>query len=112
MNDHLARTLLILAGLLLAALWIAGASLVITLSLMGTLMANDAGTAPAEAQTSMVLLVLGGQLLAGAAGVPLGLAVFWRTRRKLLLRIFAGLFGIGLTLVIVGVYVFASGLPG
>jgi hypothetical protein len=60
----------------------------------------------------MVLLVLGGQLLAGAAGVPLGLAVFWRTRRKLLLRIFAGLFGIGLTLVIVGVYVFASGLPG
>jgi hypothetical protein len=79
---------------------------------MGTLMANDAGTAPAEAQTSMVLLVLGGQLLAGAAGVPLGLAVFWRTRRKLLLRIFAGLFGIGLTLVIVGVYVFASGLPG
>jgi hypothetical protein len=112
MNDNLARTLRVLAGLLLAAFWIAGASLVISLSLMGTLMANDAGAAPAEAQTKMVLLVLGGQLLAAAAGLPLGLAVFWRTRRKLLLRIFAGLFGIGLTLLVIGVYVFASGLPG
>ena len=112
MNDNLARTLRVLAGLLVAAIWIAGASLVISLSLMGTLKANDAGSASAEAQTSMVLLVLGGQLLAAAAGLPLGLAVFWRTRRKLLLRIFAGLFGIGLTLLVIGVYVFASGLPG
>lgn len=112
MNDNLTRTLRILAGLLLAAIWIAGASLVISLSLMGTLMANDAGTASVGAQTTMVLLVLGGQLLAGVAGLPLGLAFFWRAKRKLLLRIFAGLLGIGLLTVVLGVYSFASSLPG
>jgi hypothetical protein len=75
-------------------------------------MANDAGTASAAAQTKMVLLVLVGQILAGAAGLPLGLAVFWRTRRKLLVRIFAALLGGGLLLLVLGVYVFASNLPG
>jgi hypothetical protein len=60
----------------------------------------------------MVLLVLVGQILAGAAGLPLGLAVFWRARRKLLVRIFAVLLGVGLLLVVLGVYVFASNLPG
>jgi len=112
MNENLARSLRILAGLLLATLWVAAAALVISLSLMGTLMANDAGTVSAEAQTKMVLLVFGGQLLAGAAGLPLGLVVFWGTKRKLLLRLFAGLLGLGLLMVIVGIYVFASKLPG
>ena len=111
MNGNLARSLRILSGLLLAAMWIAGASLVISLSLMGTLMANDAGSVSAEAQTEMVLLVLGGQLLAGLAGLPLGLAVFWQTKRKLLLRVFGGLLGAGLLLVILGVDVVASKLP-
>ncbi len=110
MNPATSHALRLLGGSLLAALWIAGASLVISLSLMGTLMANDAGTAPAEAQTKMVLLVLGGQILAGLAGLPLGLSVFWRTRRKLLLRIFAGLLGVGVLFVIAGVYAFASKL--
>jgi len=112
MNENLFRTLRVLAGLLLAAIWIAGATMVVSLSLMGTLMANDAGSAPATAQTKMVLLVLAGQFLAGAAGLPLGLSVFWRAKRKLLLKIFAALLGVGLLLVILGVYVFASNLPG
>ena len=90
----------------------AGASLVASLSLMGTLMANDAGSVSASAQTRMILLVLGGQILAGAAGIPLGLAIFWRARRKLLIRVFAALVGIGFLLVILGVYAFASNLPG
>jgi len=111
MNKNLARALLIFAGLLVATIWIAGASLVTSLSLMGTLMANDSGEVSAEAQTKMVLLVLGGQIVAGLAGLPLGLAVFWRTRRKLLMRVFAWLLGIGVLLVVVGVYVFAANLP-
>jgi len=112
MNENLFRTLRVLGGLLLAMIWIAGATMIVSLSLMGTLMANDASQASAEAQTKMVLLVLAGQILAGSAGVPLGLSIFWRTRRKLLLKIFAALLGIGLLLVILGVYVFASNLPG
>ena len=111
MNENLFRTLRVLGGLLLAMIWIAGATMIVSLSLMGTLMANDAGSAPAEAQTKMVLLVLAGQILAGAAGLPLGLLVFWRTKRKLLLRMFAGLLGFGLLLIILGVYVFASNVP-
>ena len=112
MNPATANAFRILAGTSLALVWIAGASLVISLSLMGTLMANDAGTVSAAAQTKVVLLVLVGQILAGAAGLPLGLAVFWRARRKLLVRIFAALLGVGLLLVVLGVYVFASNLPG
>ncbi len=112
MNSATSNALRILAGTTLALVWIAGASLVIPLSLMGTLMANDAGNVSASAQTRMILLVLGGQILAGAAGIPLGLAIFWRARRKLLVRVFAALLGIGLLLVVVGVYAFATNLPG
>jgi hypothetical protein len=39
-------------------------------------------------------------------------ALRWRARRKLLVRIFAVLLGVGLLLVVLGVYVFASNLPG
>ena len=111
MSPATAKALRSLGGTLLAAFWIAGASLIVSLSLMGTLMANDSGEVSAKAQTKMVLLVLGGQILAGLAGLPLGLAVFWRTRRRLLLRIFAWLLGVGVLLIVVGVYVFASNLP-
>jgi len=111
-NSTTANALRTLAGTALALVWIAGASLVISLSLMGTLMANDAGSVSASAQTRMILLVLGGQILAGAAGIPLGLAIFWRARRRLLVRIFAALLGIGLLLVILGAYAFATNLPG
>lgn len=110
MNPHTANALRVLAGLAVALVWMTGASLVASLSLMGTLMANDAGTVDAAAQTKMVLLVLVGQILGGAAGIPLGLSIFWSTRRKLLLRIFAGLLAAGVVLVIVGVYAFASKL--
>ena len=110
MNPATANALQVLAGLAVALVWMTGASLVASLSLMGTLMANDAGTVDAAAQTKMVLLVLVGQILGGAAGIPLGLSIFWSTRRKLLLRIFAGLLASGVVLVIVGVYAFASKL--
>ena len=111
MNTRTANALRVLAGLAAALVWMAGASLVASLSLMGTLMANDAGTVDATAQTKMVLLVLLGQALGGLAGIPLGLSIFWRMRRKLLLRIFAGLLAAGVLLVIVGIYAFASKLP-
>lgn len=69
----------------------AAASLVASLSSMGTLATDDAGSATAAAQTKMVLLVLPGQVLGGAAGTPLGLSVFRRAQRKLLLRLCMGL---------------------
>lgn len=112
MNPRTANALRVLLGCAVALLWIAGAVVIASLSIMGTLMANDAGHASASAQTKMVLLVLTGQILAGLAGLPLGLACFWTTRRRLMLRLFAGLLAIGVALVIAGVYAFASNLPG
>jgi len=110
-NARTAGALRILAGCAVALAWMAGASLLASLSLMGTLMANDAGDVDSAAQTKMVLLVLFGQILGGAAGIPLGLSVFWSAKRKFLLRLFAGLLAAGVMLVIVGVYAFASKLP-
>ena len=112
MNPRTANALRILLGSAVALLWIAGAIVIASLSLMGTLMANDAGDASATAQTNMVLLVLGGQILAGLAGLPLGLALIWRARRKVLLGAFAALLGAGALAVLSGVYVFASSLQG
>lgn len=112
MSARTASALRVLTGLAVALVWMTGASLLASLSLMGTLMANGAGNADAAAQTKMVLVVLSGQILGGAAGIPLGLSVFWSTKRKFLLRLFAGLLAAGVLLVIGGVYAFASKLPG
>lgn len=111
MNARTKDALLVLAGLAVALVWMAGASVVASLSLMGTLMANDAGNADAAAQTKMLMLVLSGQILGGAAGIPLGLSIFWHARRRLLLRVFAALLAAGVVLVVAGVYAFASQLP-
>lgn len=88
------------------------ASLLASLSLMGTLMANGAGNANAAAQTKMVLVVLSGQILCGAAGITLGLSVCWSTKKIFLLRLFAGLLAAGVLLAFGRVYAFASMLPG
>ncbi len=45
-----------------------------------------------------------GLLVAGAAGIPAGLAIFWRSRRKVLLWVFAGAFIAGLLIEIYAVY--------
>jgi hypothetical protein len=61
------------------------------MSLMGTLMANDAGGASSDQHMAFVGGMLGGQILAGAAGIPGGLAFFWRSLRKWLWITFATL---------------------
>lgn len=111
MNPRAANALRVLLGSAVTLLWIAGAIVITSLSLMGTLMANDAGDAAATAQTKMILLVLGGQILAGTAGIPLGLSIFWTSKRKRLLRLFAILLVCGVLAIITGVYSFASNLP-
>ena len=111
MNPRTANALRVLLGSAVALLWIAGAGVIASVSLMGTLMANDAGNASASAQIEMVLLVLGGQILAGLAGLPLGLSIFWTSQRKRLLRLFSILLVCGVFAIIAGVYAFASNLP-
>ncbi len=62
---------------------------------MANLMANDSGAAAPEQHMALLLGMLGGQILTAAAGVPGGLAFFWRGRRRALAGWFAILFVIG-----------------
>lgn len=83
---------LVIAGLLFAGLWIAAHIVWASMALMATLMANDAGAASSEQHTAFMGGMLGGQIMAGAAGIPGGFAFFWRRARKWLWIAFAVLF--------------------
>ena len=88
-----ASTALVILGVLFAILWIIAHVAWAGLSFMADVMANDSGRADPNKHMSLIFGMLGGQILAGAAGIPAGLAFFWRGRRKLLLWMFAFLFG-------------------
>src|SRR4051812_34877011 len=90
-----AGVLLVCAGVLFMALWIGVHLVWASMSLMGSLMANDSGRATDGAQMVLIFGMLAGQVLAGGAGIPAGLAFFLRGRRKLLLGLFAALFVAG-----------------
>lgn len=72
----------------LHALWAA-------LSGMANLMANDSGRASSNAQMTLIVGVLAGQILAGVAGIPAGMAFFWRGKRWRLVGLFLLLFLLG-----------------
>jgi len=83
---------MVVLGVLFAGVWIAGQVVWATMALMGTVMANDSGAASSEAHVSLMGGVLGGQVVAGLAGIPGGLAFFWRGARKVLWLLFGVLF--------------------
>ena len=87
---------LIAGGILFILVWGAVWTLLIAMSLMGTLMANDGGAASSENHSAMILGVLISQVLTGLSGIPAGLAFFWRSRRGLMLILFAILLVIGI----------------
>jgi len=84
----------IASGLLFTGLWLCGHLVWGSMALMGTLTANDAGAATNDQHVAMMGGALGGIVMAGAAGIPGGLAFFWRSARKWLWLSFA-LFFIG-----------------
>ncbi len=101
----------VVCGLLFIVLWIIAHLVWGTLSFMADVMANDSGRASEDKQMMLIFGMIGGQLLCGAAGIPAGLAFFWRRKRKLLLWLFAILFVAG-ALIQGGVfYSFFSSMP-
>ena len=62
----------VFGGVAFMAVWIAGHVIWATMALMGTAMANDSGAASSEAHVSLMGGVLGGQVVAGLAGIPGG----------------------------------------
>lgn len=100
----------VVGGILIIVLWPCGWFIWGALSLMGTLMANDAGQAGATAHTTLILGMLGGQVLAGASGIPLGLSLFTAARRRLLLWTFGWTLLAGLIAQGLAIYAFFLGL--
>lgn len=83
---------MIIIGILFMVVWIAAHVVWAAMSMMGSLMANDSGAASEDQHMALIGGMLGGQVLAGAAGLPGGLAFFWRKPRKWLIIAFALLF--------------------
>jgi len=106
-----ASTLLVILGILFIILWIITHLAWAGLSFMADVMANDSGRAAQDKHLMLIFGMIGGQVLCGAAGVPAGMAFFWRSRRKLLLWLFAILFVAG-ALIQGGVfYSFFASMP-
>lgn len=87
--------LLVILGILFILGWIAAHLVWGTMSLMAGAMANDSGLAQTDTHANMILGMICGQVVAGAAGIPAGLSFFWRGQRKKLLIAFAALFVAG-----------------
>jgi hypothetical protein len=87
--------LAVVFGLLFIGTWIAAHVAWASLSFMGSIMANDSSAATQNEHVSLISGLLAGQVLACVAGLPAGLAFFWRRARKGLLISFAVLFSIG-----------------
>jgi hypothetical protein len=92
MDSATKTSFLVVLGVAFASVWLALHFAWASMAMMGGLMANDAGRATGDQHMALILGVLAGQIIAGAAGIPAGLAFFWRTRRKLLLGIFLAAF--------------------
>lgn len=95
-------------GLAFMALWLVGAFVLGSVKFMASVMANDSGGASADAHMTLIGGMMLGQVLTGCAGIPAGLAFFWRTWRRRLLWAFGLLLIIGL---IIQVLSFTSFFP-
>jgi hypothetical protein len=100
--------LMICLGLIFMALWLAGAFVLGTMKLMASVMANDSGGASPDAHMTLIGGMMVGQILTGVAGIPAGLAFFWRSWRKRLLWTFGLLLIVGLAIQILSFTSFFS----
>lgn len=89
------RLLAVIAGIAFMVVWVAAHALWASLSFMASVMGNDSGAASAGAHLLLIFGMLAGQVLAAVAGLPAGLAFFWREKRRALLVAFVILFGAG-----------------
>lgn len=78
-----------LLGILFMIGWLAVSALWFMMSMMGTLMANDSGSASSGDHTMLIVAMILGQGMTSLAGVFAAMAFFMRARRRLFLRLFA-----------------------
>ena len=101
----------VVCGILFIVLWIIAHLAWAGLAFMADVMANDSGQAEPDKHMKLIFGMMGGQVLCGAAGIPAGLAFFWRRRRTLLLWLFALLFVVGAMIQAGVFYSFFSSMP-
>ncbi len=99
---------LVACGIIFMVLWLAGAFVLGTMKLMASLMANDSGSASAEAHLGMIAAVMGGQLVSGLAGIPGGMIFFSPGRRKKMTLIFLAMLLGGVAIQAAALYSFFS----
>jgi hypothetical protein len=103
-----ASTWLLAWGIVFMILWLAGAFVLGTMKLMASVMANDSGSASADAHLGMIAAVMGGQLVSGLAGIPGGMIFFSPGRRKKMTLIFLAMLLGGVAIQAGALYSFFS----
>jgi len=99
---------LVACGIVFMVLWLAGAFVLGTMKLMASVMANDSGSASADAHLGMIAAVMGGQLVSGLAGIPGGMIFFSPGRRKKMTLIFLAMLIGGVAIQAAALYLFFS----
>ena len=103
-----ASLVLTILGIAFTVVWLGAAAVWGVMSLMGGLMANDAGRVPAGTHATLLMVLVTGEVLVALAGIPGGLAVFWASWRAVLLWTFAILLVVGIGLQLWATWSFAS----
>jgi len=99
---------LVASGIIFIILWLAGAFVLGTMKLMASVMANDSGSASADAHLGMIASVMGGQIVSGLAGIPGGMIFFSPGRRKRTTLIFLAMLIGGVAIQAAALYLFFS----
>ena len=103
-----ANMVLTILGVAFIIIWLGAAAVWAAMSLVGGLMANDAGRVPAGTHATLLMGLMAGEALVALAGIPGGLAVFWAGWRAVLLWTFAILLVAGIGLQVWAAWSFAS----
>jgi hypothetical protein len=100
--------LAILGGIAFVVVWFGAAGLWAGLSLMGGVMADDAGRVSSDRHATLLVVLLVGEAVVALAGIAGGAAFFLPDHRATLWWVFAGLVAVGAALQIGAVWSFVS----
>ena len=101
----------VMAGVVFIIGWLAACAVWAVMSLMGGLMANDAGRMPAERHAALLRKLMAGEALTAMAGVAGGCAIFSSDHRTLLLWMAGGGLVVGICVQIWAMTRFFSAKP-
>ncbi|MFO1114047.1 MAG: hypothetical protein U1E28_00055 [Beijerinckiaceae bacterium] len=90
----------VLAGTIIALVWLAASAVWGFMVLMGGVMANDSGAVASERHAALLAIMMAGVVAAALAGPAAGCAIFWSDARRPLLWTCGALLAGGLALQI------------